>query len=304
MQENFVRNATAQLAVSLVVLLVGTAIGIYFERTQSSENNQTRYLDVRTESNAGILSRPSMPGRNLEILLDSKPIDNISSTSVRIYNYSDRDFENVPVLLELRSGSENSVLEILHQKVLGPGGIEETVQRIPSSNKRSEPNHLRFLLATVNRSLDSSEPVFEALFIAQGNEPPKIKLHIDKKGLKHRTYSNRWRERGFVDMIVFTWNNSRSSFLILLGLLVALFVTFRVQRKAEKVFERRRQVWLSDALIRELESSARREEFDLPADTDGRELSKFFVEFSSEFTNEHPDTLRNIIRAWQEERST
>ena len=113
-----------QLVVSLIILAVGTVVGVLVQQGRSERDARTRFLEEQVSRSNGLLNQARIPGRELAVSLDGKPIVNISGVSVALYNLSDVDFENVPVFIELKPTS-GSPVEVVSAYAVGAADLPE-----------------------------------------------------------------------------------------------------------------------------------------------------------------------------------
>lgn len=178
-----------QLAISLVVLIVGTFIGVVVEQNRSESEGRLRYLDREIRMSKSILSRPAIYKKKLELLIDGKSIDDISSVEVKLYNYSDLDYEKVPIYNELTPTSEEPIT-ILSESVTGANQLQEGVSPLDSVHRSTIPGAVRFgyKINALNRSSDFNYS-FAATYFVLRSSPPEPKVAINKKGLDLREFS-------------------------------------------------------------------------------------------------------------------
>jgi len=182
------RDLLSKLGISLIPLILGALIGIYTKAWQDKQQVQTQYLD-KDVSIRNVIGQLSISGRKLDILLDSKPIENLSQVYIRLYNATDQPYENIPVYIDIMP-VEGDSLEIISKDVAGANGLREAVTGEPNvlSPNTAGSVHLGYLVKTANPSRE--EPIFTANYIVLGKKSPAIaNLAIDKKGLATRQFS-------------------------------------------------------------------------------------------------------------------
>jgi len=168
----------------------GSIATLVIQNQRNAEENKLRYLDYTVRTQDKLINPPRIPARKLELLLDGKPLESISKVVVEIYNFSDRDYDDVPVYLELKSDDGN--LDVISQEVTGRGGVPESVTEIPL-NKPSETTGALgycYKINPVNRSSADSlwyaEPAFRTGFLVRGGTAPKVDVKTSKKGVELR----------------------------------------------------------------------------------------------------------------------
>jgi hypothetical protein len=208
----------AQLFISLVVLVVGTLVGVYIEKYNAEENGKIRFLDYKINK-SNLLNTPVIQGRTLEVLLDKSPIKKISHLEVILYNFSDQDYEKIPVYLEL-SPNDGEKYSLVAAEAVGAGGIPETIETITvSESKNSDTYRAAYEIKTVNRNADRETYVLSITFLITG-DIPNVNIRIDKKGVKSREYS-------YLNYINQDQTlNSILALLLIIGLIVGAIVSY------------------------------------------------------------------------------
>jgi len=201
------REILSKIGVSIFTLVFGGFLGFYINRIQDSYANQIRHLDVVTSSYS-LVSRPDIVGENLEILFNTKPIDELRRVFIDIYNRTDQDFENVPVYIELAPHEDND-FKIVRTEVAGAHNIPETITPIPNvsapNNRRA--SRLGYTIATANRS--PNVPILTASLLIIGKVTPDVHIETQKKGIQLGTpllslpVEKKWWQTEFFMVLIF-----------------------------------------------------------------------------------------------------
>ncbi|HEY0009880.1 MAG TPA: hypothetical protein VGB55_14220 [Tepidisphaeraceae bacterium] len=133
------------------------------------------YWSNRTAAN--VINKPELGGKDFRISIDGKPVDNIATVTVYVFNTSGQDFEDVPVAVTFTM-PDGTVPKLISDKLsLKPEQYE--LQNLNSNN----PKELRigYLLKVANRR-DTS--IFEATYIMEGGTPPTVNVDLNKKGIR------------------------------------------------------------------------------------------------------------------------
>lgn len=188
-----------QISISLLLLIAGTFLGYVVQKYLEDESRKIRYLDRDIDIDRNIISWPSVLGPKLKIHLEEKSIENLSRVSVTIHNFTDNDFSDVPVFVELIPYS-NEELNIVGKEVLGSKGLPEAIVPIDGV-KPSNSGGERFGYK-INAANRVEEPVFRASYLVVGNSISKVKVETDKAGLEFRefSYMNAYSETLFEKM--------------------------------------------------------------------------------------------------------
>ena len=213
------------------VILVGITLAV--DRKVMSDENRIRELEYKLTPVNGIINKPDLGSRELDILLDGNPIENISTLQVSLYNRTNRDYEDVLVYVELHYPTHDQV-EVITDSYRSPIGLpRESVQRLPETSDPSTPGARRFGYAftTINRSPDQYTPVFELSFLVLGTNAPEASVEVQKAGLMAKQYS--YPEASLVSVVV------ASSLIaaLYIGLFVYLWRYDVKQRKRKQEFQ-------------------------------------------------------------------
>jgi hypothetical protein len=192
------KDQLLKLIGSVLPLIVGTALGALAQSCRTHADNQTRYLDVRWHVNAELFDRPHVDARHdLTVLLDSKKIDNLSSVNVQLYNFSDLDFDNIPLFVDIQSSE--AALELIQADVVGANGLPEAVQithgPATTSVAKDVPLRFAYTLTTANRAEDDV-PLMVANYLFVGSvRPTNVAVKTIKKGLEVRPFEYSHKRR-------------------------------------------------------------------------------------------------------------
>jgi len=93
------KRNSIKILTSVATLLVGGFIGFYFDQLKSEKDNSMQYFDVQVETTKNVLKAPSVASDEVKIIWKSDQIKSISSLSIKIYNFSNHDYENLPIYI-------------------------------------------------------------------------------------------------------------------------------------------------------------------------------------------------------------
>jgi hypothetical protein len=211
------KDITKMALNSVFSLLTGALLAIVVQGWNTQAASQVRYLDYIVNYRPGILTRPDIHGRKIEILLDQKPIENLSEVEVSVYNFSDRDYEDVDFYVDLVPAG--GPVEVLAQDVVGARGRYETVE--PLRDVVPDPGELRYgyRVKTLNRS-GFDVPAFQARYLTLGGTSPRARVEAIKTGVELRPFFEGMRNP-------FPWSSLGA---ILLGLLLLTLPVLWIDR--------------------------------------------------------------------------
>ena len=171
-----------QIVIGSILLVIGAIVNQFF----IDYNDRIRYLERRTEISEGILSRTPISKDDISIKYKEEILNDISFISVKLYNFSDKDFEDIPVYIDLNPVSKSSV-EVLVEYASGAKRLP--VKEIEVSGLKEDPRIVRYgyLIKAANRLEDNE--IFSSSFVVAGNVAPIPSIEIQKKGLESREFS-------------------------------------------------------------------------------------------------------------------
>lgn len=160
----------------VIASVIGGGVVTYLLMVHSG---RMRYLDLLSTINKGILSVPDLGGQIVRIQVDDRQIDNMSVASLKVYNLSDQDYDDVVLNLRIES-LERQPYHLLSTSYAALGAmLGPEIKHVSSTS----PIVLHWKIPVVNRS---PEPVFTAQLVFAGSDPPEVKLTVRKKGLSIR----------------------------------------------------------------------------------------------------------------------
>lgn len=281
------KSTFTQILVGIVVLVVGTFVGTVVEKYRSESEGRIRYLDKEVSKRKSILSRPRIPGKNLQVILDGNPIENLSQVTISIFNYSDKDYSQVPVYVELIPSSDKPI-QIIGERAVGANDLPEAVASIKNVKSSEVTGGLRYgyEIKNVNRTHDFDfKYAFHVSYLLLGEELPNIKVNTDSKGLRLRdfSYGHLYRD---------SWVEISLTILIpifgVAAYVLILFLTLRDARKKKKEKDEK----LKENLKASLGDPQIREELGVEPQKVA-DLAIYFVRFIQKFRwEETPRLLR------------
>lgn len=164
------------IVIPLATAMIGLVGGILFSRY----NSRLQYLDYLVSQSGGIFKRPELGGRQLQITVDGKPVGNVSTTSVYVYNNSSQDYENVPLIVKLKSKDGKPLSLLFSRSTFDP------VQKGSTQPAGDGTLSMRYEVPVANR-VDNH--IFGATYTVEGEDAPEIAVGVEKKGVEIRPLS-------------------------------------------------------------------------------------------------------------------
>lgn len=230
-----------QIIVGLIVLAIATVAGIYVEKFSIKNSNRIRHLDFKID-NSNLLSVPAIQGQHLNVLLGEKPIKNLHQLTVKLFNFSDIDYENIPVYLELLPNSSEK-FNVVAVEAVGSESIPEMIEQIKiDSSNNSHKYRYGYKIKTANRGKGSESHILLVTFLITGNVPD-IKINIDKKGVKSQRF-NIFNYRNKYKLFP-EWASDIAPIMVVLifyGLMI--FIALKFQKRTRKKQREKHNAWL------------------------------------------------------------
>lgn len=214
------------IIVSVITLIIGVFIGLYSDTFKTKTKFGLQHIDLKTSSADGFLKLPSIAPNDLNITWKQQAVKSISSLSFQIYNFSLKNFENVPFVLILEHPKPyfGLDLDLIASKITGEYDREDLISAVETTRLDDQKIKITFNALLLNQATLKT-PNIRANFLVKGPESPKFKIYIDKKGLKFQKFSRNHASDG---------DSAFLSLLIFLGIVIGLFgggIIFQARRE-------------------------------------------------------------------------
>lgn len=195
-------------------MVIGFIFGI-LQQYYFTYESQIQYLDYKIEQNIGFLSKPSFPDHDVKIMVDDNVTETLSKLTIAIFNYSDKDYSNVPIYISIITKDGKKPL-VVGEYAVGENGIPETVKKISNLEPIHGKDVVRYgyTLYSVSRT-EKLSPVFQANFLIEGKEALEIEVYTNYTGLKIRGFD--------YNHIPYFKSLKRKQFIITIGI-IAIFI--------------------------------------------------------------------------------
>ena len=218
------KEMQSQIVVGLILLVVSFFLGFFGHKYLSQREARIRYLEFDIQFRS--FEQPTVSNKKLELFIEGQKVEKPSEITVSIYNLTDRDFDNVPLYVEISFGE--SVVKVIDEPyVVGSNKLQESVEVNPNINPSTKTGALRYgyTLKTSNRS-DHLDPVFQARYLISGAINPSVEVKTHKKGLKLRKLSLPSQGIGRISI---------SAFFIGLLIFIIMLLIYLIVNQREKV---------------------------------------------------------------------
>jgi hypothetical protein len=263
---------------SIIVAAFSALIGYYIAGNRENTNNKKRYIDVFTKVSHDGLDKDSMEAHNLRIVYNNKPIYGITSIDVELYNFSDRDFKDVPIYVEIIPKDGDS-LQLITANITSSDGSLDGVKRMKDSLIHTVKRSLKFgyILSTANRADSSNQVIFDGQFGIVSNEKPTIKVNLSLNGLEARSYHSSHFDNNF-------WWQTDNAILIYIVIGFILYIFFL--SRAFSYFNTRREKRCNEFMKQHLSNEIYVGKVNLDSDSIIQSYDRIKKKFYYEDTNE------------------
>jgi hypothetical protein len=236
------------------------------ERWRTVDSTRIRYLDREVRIQKSVLRDLTIPGKKLEIMIDGQLVQDLSSITVALSNFTDQNFENVPIYIKIEPTAATPV-QVVSEHIVGNNNLPEGVVKLTNVQPSQVPGGLRYgyQLGAVNRS--DKDTSFRATYFILGATEPTVSVKVHKSGLDLRDFSIARLQKKW------SWENIIIS-LILLALITAiitsLFLGHRWARNWYQTVDAAIIKGLTDALTK----PGTQEEFQIGSDVQAEKLAR------------------------------
>jgi hypothetical protein len=168
----------SQVWVPILCVVVASAATALFTLWITEWSGRLRVLQYYASSASGLISKPELSGKQIQVLMDGKAIDNISQVAVSLFNTTDQDYEDVPVEVVFSSpnGGQISLIQV------NISTEREFYEEVPLPASRDGTLRFQYKFPVVNRSA-TNRAFFVANYFFVGDTAPTMNLNVIKKGL-------------------------------------------------------------------------------------------------------------------------
>ena len=162
MKDNYIK-----IIIAVMTLVLGTVLGHWTKTLQDRQANQMRYLDFDYQMRTDIIGHPDALGKKLDVSIDGVKISDLSQVDIQLYNFTDKDLGEVPIIIELNSMAGDT-LKLFNAQVSGQEGLSDFVKCNQEVGPPKAKGGIKFgyKLTTLNRI--GNNPVFTASYLVLG----------------------------------------------------------------------------------------------------------------------------------------
>ena len=191
----------------IIAAVVVAVVAFFIGSRNARKDNETQFLDYNFDINNKLLSVPEKEvSNNIKISYKDSQISNLTSVVISVYNFSDRDYEDVPIYITLKSLRSKDSLNIIQNSFEDVNGLPEQIEFIKEVSSADNIKIFQYNIKVANRSsplkgktasnrnssdnlnMEPSVPILKLSYLMTGSMLLQVKAGIAKKGLEIRKY--------------------------------------------------------------------------------------------------------------------
>jgi hypothetical protein len=174
-----------KISPQLLLVIFSAVVTYMVTNYKEKSSNQFKHFDRSTIIGYINTEKTELEDRKLQIVFNGKAIKSFSNSRIQIFNYTDKDYVNVPIYVEIIP-QEGDSLQISQEKIFGGNEQPDIVKPILNETL----NHTvkgsikyKYNIEVANRADSSNQTVFDASYFIISNKEPKIKVTMQKDGI-------------------------------------------------------------------------------------------------------------------------
>lgn len=239
------KKFSEKILIPLFVALLSAIGSLIFQSYRDNNENRLRYFDKWTDITQYNIKEAALKKAGIKLLYNDAPLYNYSTIKIQLYNYTGRDYDHVPVYIEITPQDGDS-LKMLNAEVLDKNGLTDGIKKLKDTNTLTN-GALKFgySIQAANRAANSGELAFNGTFLIASNKKPIVTVYMVKKSLDFRD----WQQADF-DVTNTPLYLSTTAYIIyiILFLIIYIFIIVKISESVEK----RRNKKLQEYLRKEL----------------------------------------------------
>ena len=156
----------------IILVLFSALIGYAVNAVKESSSNKKRYIDCWKNVSYSNINKSDLVEKNIQILINGKPVNNLSSIDVKLYNFSDKNFADIPVYIELIPAKGDS-LQLIEEDV---DGIGKNIESMSADSIHPIIGGFKFayLIKAANTADSLRHSIFNGSFSITSNKKPNF----------------------------------------------------------------------------------------------------------------------------------
>lgn len=170
----------------LILLIIGTFIGVLTTTRNENKRNNHRFIDYKVTIDPEIVQiNDDNLKDEIKFTYKNEDIKKLTSVKIRIFNYSDKDFTDVPIYIIIKHS--NPELKILNQNYLDQNDLIDGIEFIKSEKDNYETKFY-FKIKNASHTVISNKPsfkdkIFSFAFLVLNDNDIEVKVLQNKSGL-------------------------------------------------------------------------------------------------------------------------
>lgn len=168
----------------IILLIIGGVITYFGQLIFNNYQTEVKNIDYKITIDKNFISTPNIPKDNIKILVDGKEQKEITKIQVEIFNFSNKDFDKVPIfiILKLDNGKNLNIIKTYEE---GFKNIPSSVSKILDKKllPRNTPNVFEYDVKPLKRT-ENFEAGLKVIYLIQGKLEPKIDVFTSLNDVK------------------------------------------------------------------------------------------------------------------------
>lgn len=229
----FFNKIWTELFVALIIAIIGFIINYNKENNYSKK----RFIDSYERVDYNNVDSFELKEHDMQLLYKGNDFTGFSTIDVELYNFSDRDFEKMKVLIKIKPQPGDS-LQIVEAEVSGLHGQYAGITKTKDNSKKALKGNitLEYIVEPANRADSLEDRMFDASYAIISEYKPSIAVSILEKGINKRPF----QRENFVEPLGFLESNIAIICYLISGFI--LFIIF-LDKMFSFFYARRNKRW-------------------------------------------------------------
>jgi hypothetical protein len=154
--------------------VIGGGVATYW---LTERENQMRWLEYVVLPESGVIKKPELQGgKDLKVTLDNKPINNISTVTLYVFDRTGRSYKDVPINITISPNNGKAPALIQTKRMMAPEIYDE--KQLPGLDDGSIT--YQYTIHVINPTNEAS---LQVGYVFEGDQAPSVKADVRYPGL-------------------------------------------------------------------------------------------------------------------------
>jgi uncharacterized membrane protein len=191
---------------SILVAIVSVFLTILGQHILYENQNEIQKIDILTSFDNNYLSKPKFPDSKVEIKVDGNTKESIGLLEVSLFNFSNRVFKDVPIVIELKP-KQGGLFTYLSHFAHGEKGMKDLIDETKPYELDNGIHRFAYKVKSLNRS-EGADVVMKLGVLFEGQDEPEvlvsaIGLNTRDFKIEHSPARSKLQRDTLIAMIVF-----------------------------------------------------------------------------------------------------